>query len=168
MQQVSIGYKLSDRPSRNTRPSSPTDIRSTLSSQADFVQGPKLSACKYLRACIDEALRLCHPIPGGAVIAGPTYPAGTVVGCAAWAMGRDEAVYRDWNLFPPERWMPSSHAESPTSEADVKELKKDFHPFSMGAMNCAGQTLPLLELMLVGAKTVWGTDFRLAPRYHCW
>ncbi|ORX93613.1 benzoate 4-monooxygenase cytochrome P450 [Clohesyomyces aquaticus] len=148
------------------------EIRSTFTSAYEIVIGARLSGCKYLRACVDETLRLSHPapgelprevLPGGAVIDGHPYPAGTVVGCAAWSMGRDKHVYGDAEIYRPERWIPSSESEGCNTAADVLKLKKAFHPFSIGAMNCAGQNLATLELLLVSARTVWKTDFRLAP-----
>lgn len=55
------------------------EIRSTLSSTADIRGGPRLAGCKYLRACIDEVLRmfpppLPAPSPGGVghAVAGAT------------------------------------------------------------------------------------------------
>lgn len=148
------------------------EVRSTFLSPEEIALGTTLSKCKYLRACIDETLRISHPAPGelpreilkgGAIIDGHPYPAGTLVGCAAWSLGRDESVYGDCNVFRPERWIPSSNPEALNTEADVLRLRKAFHPFSIGPMNCAGQSLAVLELLLVTAKTVWTLDFRLAP-----
>lgn len=148
------------------------EVRSTFSSSDQIVLGTKLSGCKYLRACIDETLRMAHPapselprevLPGGAVIDGHLYPAGTVVGCAGWSMGRNETVFGDVATYRPERWIPSSDPDTLNSDADVQKLKRAFHPFSIGSMNCAGQNLATLELLLVSARTVWGADFRLAP-----
>lgn len=146
------------------------EIRTTFNAADDIVLGQKLSGCKYLRACIDETLRLSNPapgdlprevLPGGAVIDGRAYPAGTNVGCAAWAMGRNESVYKNANAFRPERWIAT--ADDGNSAADVAKLKKVFLPFSTGSMNCAGQNLALLELLLVSGRTLWATDVRAAP-----
>ncbi|KAF1963425.1 cytochrome P450 [Byssothecium circinans] len=141
------------------------EVRITFDSADDIVLGSKLSGCRYLRACVDEALRLAPPapgelprevLPGGAIIDGHAYPAGTVVGCAGWAMGRDSSVYDDPDIYRPERWLANS-------ATDVLKLKKAFHPFSIGSMNCAGQDLAMLELLLVTARIVWATELRLAP-----
>ena len=58
----------------------------------------------YLGAVINEALRV-HPaaglpleriVPqGGVTVCGAFLPAGTIVGCNAWALHRDEAVFLD-------------------------------------------------------------------------
>lgn len=154
------------------------EIRTTFETMEEIAIGGKLNQCKYLRAVIDETLRLAHPAPGelprevlrgGAVIDGQPYPAGTVVGCSSWAMGRDERVYGpDANEFRPERWLTSSSvATNEDGKHDlarqVGSMKRAFHPFSMGSMNCVGQNLAMLEMLMIVAKTVWATDFELVP-----
>ncbi|KAF2656844.1 benzoate 4-monooxygenase cytochrome P450 [Lophiostoma macrostomum CBS 122681] len=148
------------------------EVRATFESAEEIVHGAKLSGCKYLRACSDEALRLTPPapgelprevLPGGAMIDGHHYPAGTVVGCSPWAMGRDESIYGDANFYRPERWLPSDDPRDFYSAADVLKLKKAHHPFSIGLLNCAGQNLALLELSLITARLLWAVDMRVAP-----
>jgi len=41
------------------------EVRSAFSSDEDIVSGQKLTDCNYLRACIEEALRMVPPVPGG-------------------------------------------------------------------------------------------------------
>jgi cytochrome P450 len=151
-----------------------SEIRSTFISVHEIMLGPELSKCQYLRACVDEALRLAPPapgelpreiLPGGAVIQGQFYPSGTVVGCSAWSMGRDEAVYGDANTFRPERWIVSNHPDTLNSEDQVRNLKENFHPFSRGSFDCAGRNVALLELLLVCARTIWKTDIQVAPGF---
>jgi len=148
------------------------EIRSTFASVKEIMLSPKLSRCQYLRACIDEALRISPPapgelprevLPGGATIQGRFYPEGTIVGCAAWSMGRDETVYGDAGMYRPERWIPSLGENIVEEEARVRELKRKFHPFLMGPGDCAGRNVAMLELLLVCARTVWRMDIRLAP-----
>jgi cytochrome P450 len=148
------------------------EIRSTFDKLEEIMVGTKLSRCQYLRACVDEALRINPPapgelsrevLPGGATIQGSFYPAGTIVGCAPWSMGRDEEVYGDAMAYRPERWIASSQNGSLNDEAYVRSIKKQFHPFSMGSGDCASRNLAMLELLLVCARTVWRTDIRLAP-----
>jgi cytochrome P450 len=149
-----------------------TEIRSTFDSLEDIALGPKLSKCHYLRACIDEGLRIAPPAPGelprevltgGAKILDDFYPAGTIVGCGPWAMGRDAAVFGDPEVYRPERWIALSDPSFVNDEAQVRNLKKNFHPFSMGSGDCAGRNLAMLELLLVIARTLWNTDIMLAP-----
>jgi cytochrome P450 len=146
------------------------EVRGTFSSADEISPGPKLSSCKYLRACIDEAMRIApaglselprHVLPGGIIIDGEYFPEGIVVGTAAWADGHNEEVYGDPDIFRPERWIPS---EGNPAE-DVSRIKSAFHPFSLGPFNCAGTNFALQELMLMVAKTVHRLDFRLALEY---
>lgn len=150
-----------------------TEIRTTFASTKDIGIGTRLSRCQYLRACIEETLRISPPapgempreiLPGGAVINGDPYPMGTEVGCSAWSMGRDESVFADVNTFFPERWIPSDPLHL-NSASELLAMKKSHHPFSIGQMNCAGQNLAMSELLLASAKTIWATDFQLAPGY---
>jgi cytochrome P450 len=148
------------------------EIRSTFASVEEIMLGPKLSKCQYLRACIDEALRISPPapgelprevLPGGTTIQGRFYPEGTIVGCAAWSMGLDETVYGDAGVYRPERWIPSLDGHTADEETRVRQLKRNFHPFLIGPGDCAGQNVAILELLLVCARTVWRMDIRLAP-----
>ncbi|KAF2758397.1 benzoate 4-monooxygenase cytochrome P450 [Pseudovirgaria hyperparasitica] len=143
------------------------EIRETFGSYHDIVQGQRLSECSYLRACIDESLRLTPAAPselprevlqGGAKIGDEFYPEGVVVGTADWAQSRDEAIWGDAHVFRPERWLPDAAAG--ISEQDVAQLKKQFHPFSQGPYNCVGKNLAMLELMIVVARTLHRYDVR--------
>jgi cytochrome P450 len=145
-----------------------TEIRSTFSSYQEIVHGPKLKGCAYLRACINEALRMTPPLPselprivlkGGETIAGEYYPAGTIVGTSEWANGRNGDIYGDPYVFRPERWVISD--ENPRTE--VNRIKNCLNPFSKGPANCIGQNLAMWELHLVIARTLWRLDIRAAP-----
>lgn len=150
------------------------EIRSTFVSVEDIMLGPKLSRCQYLRACVDEALRISPPVPGelprevlpgGAKINGRFYAQGTVVGCSPWSMGRNEDVYGDCHLYRPERWTSTPEDENFGDTARASNLKKQFYPFLIGSGDCAGRNIAMLELLLVCARTVWKTDMRLAPGF---
>ncbi|KAK8127179.1 Isotrichodermin C-15 hydroxylase [Apiospora sp. TS-2023a] len=54
-------FYLSRNPSCYTRLAE--EIRTTFSSGKDIREGPRLASCRYLRACIDEALRMSPPAP---------------------------------------------------------------------------------------------------------
>lgn len=108
------------------------EIRSKFASANDIVPGQKLQSCTYLRACIDEGMRLTPAgpsemgreiKPGGATINGECYPAGTVVGVAAWAQTRNE-VYRDPLVFRPERWIVDS--ASGVTEENISLCRNNF------------------------------------------
>ncbi|PVI00424.1 cytochrome P450 [Periconia macrospinosa] len=149
------------------------EIKETFASPEDIVHGPKLMTdCKYLRACIDEALRLAPPVPselprevlpGGTTIAGEHYPGGVIVGTPHWAMGRNEEQYGDAYTFRPERFIVSDELDSLNTEEDVRMLKRGLHTFLKGPGDCVGQKLAMLQMCIVVARTLWRMDVRLAP-----
>ncbi|RYP75443.1 hypothetical protein DL771_002328 [Monosporascus sp. 5C6A] len=145
------------------------EILTTFESAEDIVYGPKLSGCTYLRACIDEAMRLTPAVPcelqrevlaGGIDIMGHFYPAGTIVGTVPWATGRNEDVYGDPSVFRPERWI--ADGETVTSE-EVARQRANFHPFLTGPGACAGKNVALMEMMITAARTLHRFELRRAP-----
>ena len=149
------------------------EIRETFREPEEIVHGPKLlSDCKYLRACIDETLRLAPVGPselprevlsGGTTIEGEHYPEGVIVATPHWAMGRHEGQYGDAYTFRPERWIVSEELETLNPEEDVRKLKRGLHTFLKGPGDCVGQKLAMLQLSMVVARTLWRMDMRLAP-----
>lgn len=144
-------------------------IRSTFASVDEIVDGQKLFSCQYLRACLDETLRLTPAgvsefprtiLPGGLEVDGEIYPEGFSVATTGWAYGRNEETYGDPNIFRPERWI-VDEANGITADS-VAHIKSCFHPFATGPGNCVGQNLAILELMLVTARTLYRMDVRLA------
>ncbi|KAJ5117157.1 hypothetical protein N7448_004102 [Penicillium atrosanguineum] len=120
-----------------------------------YTHGNPLVTLPYLRACIDESLRLSPPTPGhlpreivgeGLVIDGCTFPPGTNVGVSPYAIHRT-GVFRDPFAFVPERWLDGEHT-----------LGTAFHPFSAGATGCPGRQLAIMELSLTVARLLWKFD----------
>lgn len=151
------------------------EIRDTFTDPDQIVHGPQLASCKYLRACIDEALRMAHSgsselprevLAGGQMIDGEVYPQGTIVGTPNWALGRNEETYGDANTFRPERWIVSDDLGTLNTEEDVKRLKRALHTFLRGPGDCVGQKIAMLQLTMVIARTVWRLDFRVTPGTH--
>jgi cytochrome P450 len=145
-------------------------IRSSFASIDEIVEGRQLSSCQYLRACLDEALRLTPAGPselartvlaGGLQVDGEFFPEGTCVGTTGWSSGRNEETYGDANTYRPERWIVDE--ENGVSAESVAFVKSCLHPFSAGPGNCVGQNLAILEMLLVIARTLYRMDVRLAP-----
>ena len=145
------------------------EIRSTFDSADEIVSGPKLSSCKYLRACVDETLRISPVVasglyrtvlPGGQVINGEFYPAGVTVTTSGWSSGRSDE-YGDPNVYRPERWVVDE--DTGVTAEDVARISTYMRPFSSGWSSCVGQNLAILELLLTIARTLFRLDVRAAP-----
>ena len=142
-----------------------SEIRETFSSASEIQTGAKLSQCRYLRACIDEAMRMTPPSPSvlwrevcaaGVLVDSESIPRGYDVGCSTYTIHHNEEYFPDSYTFYPERWIPS--AENPKDAVDKARLA--FDPFSQGPRACAGKTMAYMEMSNVLAKTVWFMDFR--------
>lgn len=148
------------------------EIRSTFASSEEIRGSPKLSSCQYLRAVIDESMRLAPPVPGTlwrevpsaedgrgrVVIDGHVVPPGTQVGVNIYSIHHNEEYFPDPFAFRPERWLASE-----TPEAQRKVMLDAFNPFSIGYRGCAGKAMAYLESNLIIAKTLWHFDFETAP-----
>jgi cytochrome P450 len=142
------------------------EIHSTFSSAFEILPGERLQSCSYLSACIWEALRVCPPVPGipwrevgegGIVVDNEFIPAGYDVGTSIYLIQHNPAYFSAPYTFGPERWLKSSCSEEQKSLADAA-----FNPFSIGPRRCAGQSMALLELKLMVARTLFTFDFRFA------
>ena len=121
----------------------------------------------YLRAVIDEGLRMCPPLPdimrrvvseGDAVIAGHPVASQTVVGIALWPSMHSRENFVKPDEFRPERWLSSSEGSLAEFASDRKAA---FQPFSAGPSGCLGQNLAKMELRIILARFLWRFDIRL-------
>ncbi|RAH81023.1 putative cytochrome P450 [Aspergillus japonicus CBS 114.51] len=122
----------------------------------------KVKNLPYLKACLDEALRLLPPTsaalprrtpPEGARILGEWIPGDTSVSLPIYAAHRDPAVFPDPEAYRPERWL---------HEADRRRMEPFFIPFSTGARGCLGRNISYLEQAVVLASVVHRYGFALA------
>ncbi|KAK7750393.1 hypothetical protein SLS62_007692 [Diatrype stigma] len=155
------------------------EIRSTFPSSSEIRGGPLLSSCRYLRACIDETLRISPPVTstlwreaispsssssdGGHheepfIVDGHVIPPGVQVGVSAYCLHHNEAYFAEPFAFRPERWL-AEHSGA----AALARMHAAFCPFSLGGRGCAGKAMAYLEASLVIAKTLWYFDFEPAP-----
>jgi cytochrome P450 len=144
------------------------EVRSKFSTKEDVRTGAALSSCTYLRACIDEAMRLCPPVPavlsrevlhGGLTVNGHYFPEGTDVGVPPFAVMRNPLYYSDPLKYKPERWL---ECESTTAES-IKLVQSAFCPFSIGPRVCLAKSLAYAELMVVTSRVLWEFDIRAVP-----
>ena len=101
----------------------------------------------YLRACIEEGLRLRPPLSLGlprktlveTTIAGHVVKANTTVSVPTWTLHHNEQLFQNADAFIPERWL----------EPDIDNLKKYVMPFSQGPRACIGRNLANLEIFVI-------------------
>jgi cytochrome P450 len=143
------------------------ELRSTFDNVDDIVTGPKISSCHYLRAVIDECLRLSPPVgsslpreimEGGMTVDGIALPAGTNVGSGAFALHRNEEYFSNPLTFKPERWLPEH-----TPAEEITHAKTAFCPFSLGNRGCIGKPMAYNELSIALGRVFWLYDVRLSP-----
>ncbi|KAF4627578.1 hypothetical protein G7Y89_g10576 [Cudoniella acicularis] len=146
------------------------EIRKTFSDIKEISGGTKLSSCKYLRACIDEVMRINPPGPselprvvlqGGLEVEGQFFPEGTNIGVPHWSLHHREDIFVDPWKYRPERWIVDD--VTGVNADDVFRAQSAFFPFSSGSANCAGQKLAMAELMIIIARTFYRMDVRAAP-----
>ncbi|KAF2118145.1 cytochrome P450 [Lophiotrema nucula] len=112
------------------------EIRSTFTKPDEIAQGPKLTGCTYLRACIDEAMRFTTGGPSelprviqksGQELLDDIYPEGVEVGCPSWSLNSKEATFGDATTFRPEHWIPYSGPDTFNPPEEVARIKKLVH-----------------------------------------
>ncbi|KAK9781653.1 hypothetical protein SCAR479_01524 [Seiridium cardinale] len=146
------------------------EVRAHFSDVEEIRQGPTLTSCTYLRACIDEAMRMSPSVggivprevlSGGLNIDGEFIPAGTVVGVPHYTIHHNAAYYSDPFTYNPERWVAgSSKVAGIVSEDDVAIAHGAFCAFSVGPRGCIGKGLAYVELTTTIARLLYLYDLR--------
>ncbi|KAF5870082.1 putative cytochrome p450 family protein [Botrytis fragariae] len=163
-----------------------TEIRDTFSSGLDIKSGAQLSSCKYLRACIDETLRMSPPFLATFwrepysdhtepfVVDGHVIPRGTMVGVNPYCVMHNEEYFPEPFAFRPERWLSSEEGSfrqqltshllnsTPKDEQNLASMRAAFAPFALGDTGCLGKAMAYHETSLAIAKTLWYFDFEKA------
>lgn len=149
------------------------EVSQVFSSAKEIRTGQKLSSCSYLRACIEEALRLSPPAPGlmprevlsgGLSVEGKWIPPGVEVGTPIYATQHDSTIYPEPFSFRPQRWLarePSSHEGA--DKADLSQVRSAFCAFSRGSRDCVGKQMAYHEMMMILGHLLWRFEFRLGP-----
>ena len=144
------------------------EIRGKFVHSRDISLGPQLNSCTYLRACIDEALRMSPPVggalwreimPGGMVVDSIPLPAGIDVGTGIYSLHHNNRYHRDPFKYMPERWLVG---EAGSTEESVQTSRSAFVPFSTGPRSCVGKGFAYHELMLCLAHIIHRFDFHHA------
>lgn len=123
-----------------------------------------VSRLKYLKAVIDETMRLHPSVPvglprlvpkGGRFIDGYWVPEGTWVSVAQYAAYRSPRYFVKPDQFIPDRWV--DNTKYATDNHFV------FHPFSMGARGCIGKTFAYANIRMALALLLWNFDLTGQP-----
>ncbi|CAK3811186.1 P450 monooxygenase [Lecanosticta acicola] len=142
-----------------------SEIRSTFTSREQIsMSGTKMQSCTYLRACIDETMRMTPAVggvlprevlKGGLAIPalGLTLPAGIDVGVPIYAIHHHSGYVPDPFQFEPERFLAS------TKEKEA--LMSVWNPFSVGNRACLGKPLVYMELQIAIARLLFEFDMQL-------
>ena len=125
-----------------------------------------VSELPYLRACIDETLRLRPPIafqlprtvyaPEGATISGHHIRQGTVVAVSPYSIHRNLELYDNPDTFNPDRWLNQADPEQ------LRRLKSYNIPFSQGSRACIGRHIAIVELQILISTLVRRYDMTLS------
>ncbi|GLA35474.1 hypothetical protein AnigIFM63309_011314 [Aspergillus niger] len=153
-------------------------IRAHFASLESIVSGPALSSGKmgYLRACIEESMRLCPPVPmdlprevlpGGLQVLEWEFPAGTIVGVPTYSLHHSPEHFDRPYEYDPNRWMlrgtEAADEGVGVSPEVMARQRAAFVPFSLGPRACIGRNVAMLELEVSVARVLWLYDLRLAP-----
>lgn len=144
-------------------------LREEIDSVADeneiVIPYEKVKYLPYLRACIDEAMRIYPPttfnLPRktpqeGCSILGQFVPGNTSVSMSSYVAHRDTAIFPEPEVFRPERWLGD----------EGKQLQPYYITFSAGARGCIGRNISYLEQTILTASVLHRYDFALA--YPAW
>jgi len=154
------------------------EVRENFSDVEEIVSGTKLNDLVYLKACIDEAMRLAPAVPGaipreamegGVEVDGVFLPEGANCGTPAYSIHRHPAYYREPLSYVPERWIEGATCKTArdswkSTKEDVEIARRAFCPFSIGPRGCIGKSMALMELRLTIARMMFLFDIELADR----
>ncbi|KAK4888609.1 hypothetical protein LTR27_012504 [Elasticomyces elasticus] len=121
----------------------------------------KVKYLPYLRACLDESMRVFPPTshglarmtpPEGSTILGEYIAGRTSVSMSAYVAHRDPRIFPDPETYNPDRWL---------GEAG-KELGPYFIAFTAGARGCIGRNISYLEQTVLLASILHRYDVELA------
>lgn len=136
------------------------EIDETLDEGESVAPYDKIKHLPYLRACLDESMRLLPPTtfglprktpPEGAAVVEDYIPGDTTVSISSYVAHRDPSAFPDAEVYNPERWMGE----------EGRNLQSYFIAFSAGARGCIGRNISYLEQMVLLASLLHRYEFAL-------
>ena len=144
------------------------EVRDAFPDPDQIRPGPTLLSCSYLRACVQEALRLApaasgamwrEVLSGGLVVPGinsdVVIPESLEVATGIWSLNHHAEYFPEPFAYRPERWISGE-----TDAEAVAKAKSAFATFSHGPRNCVGKSLTMVEIPLALAAVITRFDFR--------
>lgn len=122
----------------------------------------------YLRACLEESLRLLPSnntglprLSPGAVVDGRYIPQGVHCQSSLFALTRSPRFFHEPMRFRPQRWLPADH---PLADPAFRhDHTKGLPLFSLGTRVCAGRELAWMQGKWFLAKVLWTFDVVAVP-----
>ncbi|KAH9904933.1 cytochrome P450 3A31 [Xylariomycetidae sp. FL2044] len=147
---------------KNAQEKAAAEVRAAFSSRDDIVISPALNSCTYLRACVDESLRITPPVGVPlwrrvvrvTTIDSQPMPPGCDVGMSIYPIHHDPRYFDRPFEYRPERWL--------ADERSVERARAAFNPFSVGNRACLGKGLAVTEILLTVSTVLFEGNFRLA------
>ncbi|KAL4885754.1 benzoate 4-monooxygenase cytochrome P450 [Aspergillus karnatakaensis] len=139
------------------------EIASALNECEVIAPYAKVKSLPYLKACLDESLRLSPPVPrglerktppGGMEIMGHQIAGNITVSVPAYVAHRDEGLFPDPEAYNPDRWLSSPPELS-------KRMRAAWIPFTAGARACLGRNITMMEQQILIATLVHRYEFEL-------
>lgn len=129
-------------------------IRTTFNSEAD-INSITVNNINYLLTVLNEALRLCPPIPG---FFARTTPPGSYVVAGNFVLGNISvsvsqrgASRSSSNFLRPDELLPTRWIGIPEFNDDKR---KAVQPFRVGPRNCLGRSLACVEMKIILARMI--------------
>ena len=151
-------------------------IRRSFASVDDLENSHALASNPYLRACIDEAMRLCPPVPmllprdvcvGGLDVMGHHFLPGTVIGVPTYTLHHNSDYFERPFDYDPSRWLVKGEDKDESTEGNSPEViarqRQAFVPFSIGPRACIGRSVATLELYISVARVLYLYNLRFLP-----
>ena len=146
-------YHLASNPEKQARLFSEIESVTKGSGDDGYITENQINSMKYLKACVQESMRILPVVLGSTrcatndcVIGGYAVPKGTLIIQVGQVISNEEKIFPNADKFIPERWLRTD----PCS-------KKTHHPFasipfSHGPRMCIGRRFATLEIYLATVK----------------
>jgi len=142
------------------------EVRSRFSSVDEITSSRVAHDCKFVRACIDEALRLSpsvvHGPPrqteaGGIRINGEHFAEGTVLQAPIYTMHRNEKFFPEPDEYRPQRWMAEENEGLTQAQQALVPFHVGPHSWCVARPTQSDDNLLMLSVVLDGDWLSWSS-----------